>query len=55
MYIEVIDETVKNTKIRHAFDLSHTSSAAAEVILRRMSDEGDPERHSEGAEGPRGR
>jgi hypothetical protein len=51
--IEVTDEIVKNTKIRHAFDLSRnfkknsclsdTSSTAAEVVLRRMSDEGDPE------------
>jgi hypothetical protein len=55
IYIEVIDEIVKDTMIRHAFDLSHnfkkkknsclsnTSSAAAEVILHQMSDEGDPE------------
>ena len=50
MHIEVIDETVKNTKIPYAFDLSQnfknfvlvtTSFAAAEVILR--SDEGDSE------------
>ena len=50
MHIEVIDETVKNTKIPYAFDLSQnfknfvlvtTSFAAAEVIL--WSDKGDSE------------
>ena len=35
--------------------MSNTSSAAAEVILRRMSDVGDSERHSDGVEGPSGR
>jgi hypothetical protein len=53
MYIEVFDGIVKTTKIRHAFDLSHnknkiyclsnTSSAAAEDMLRLMSDKDDPE------------
>lgn len=62
--IEVTDEIVKNTKIRHAFDLSRsfkknsclsdTSSTAAEVVLRRMSDEGDPEWHSDGVDGSSG-